>query len=299
MELPDSIYKQALDNALDMIMITKANFDDVGNSPIVYINKAFCQTMEYTQEEIIGQSPRIFQGEKTAMEARDKIRNALNNLQPVQTEILNYTKTGRECWLELSIVPLVNEHQEVTHYLSIERDLSEKKAIEQKLYRDATIDSLSQLSNRQHFMTLSEQELHKSRRYKTKSCVLMMDIDHFKRVNDQYGHQIGDEVIRDTGQIIQSSSRDADICGRIGGEEFAAFLPETSTEEAQNVAERIRKSMEEHSWSHYGIQGNITLSIGLSEFRADDTFEILIKRADDALYQAKSSGRNRTVTNNP
>ncbi len=296
--LPNHLYKQALDNALDVIFITEANFDDVGGSPIVYVNQAFTKLTGYDPEEIIGQSPRILQGDNTSTETLRKIRSAMQKKQSIRTEILNYVKSGKEYWLDINIVPLTNEQGDVTHFLSIERDLSKRIELEKRLYHDATVDSLTQLSNRQHFFELCSNELSISKRYSKICCLLMIDIDHFKHINDEFGHQVGDKALAKTGQVLLSQSRSSDILGRIGGEEFAMLLPQSSISDSLHVGERIRSAMEAADWASENIPYPITVSIGLAKFQFDEAIESLHKRADDALYQAKASGRNCIVNAN-
>jgi len=160
----------------------------------------------------------------------------------------------------------------------------------------ATTDSLTGLFNRRRFMELCEQEFSRSIRYDRPLAMFMMDIDHFKHVNDDYGHDAGDRVLKSLAEISILALRGADVLGRFGGEEFGVLLPETDEESAREVAERLRQSIERASISINGITLSITVSIGVSILKPDmGSMESLLKKADIALYDAKQSGRNRVV----
>ncbi|WP_373974649.1 sensor domain-containing diguanylate cyclase [Chitinibacter sp. SCUT-21] len=175
-------------------------------------------------------------------------------------------------------------------------DITPRKRLEEELKHRATTDSLSGLANRAHFMERAQQEIARAKRYHHPACVMMLDIDFFKKVNDQYGHQAGDAVIKTMAQLCKATLRDNDLLARIGGEEFTALLPETKLAQAYEVAERLRRRIESHSLTlddHRVI--HFTTSIGISELLESDTsIEAPLKRADEALYVAKRNGRNQT-----
>lgn len=176
-------------------------------------------------------------------------------------------------------------------------DISTHKRLEGELRTLATTDVLTGLNNRRAFLEKAETLLEHCRRYRKPCGVLMIDVDHFKAVNDLHGHQAGDDALRATGHAIQQVLRDADIVGRLGGEEFAALLPHADPAGARETAERIRQAVEAivlplADGSHL----RFTVSIGLSALNPPElTLAQLLARADHALYRAKSEGRNRTV----
>ncbi len=178
------------------------------------------------------------------------------------------------------------------------RKISEEalKAISLKYQKMATQDYLTGVSNRRNFMERAEEELSRAKRYNHPLTFLMMDIDHFKRINDTYGHQTGDTILKKVSMTSIDNLRINDLFGRIGGEEFAALLPETPLSDARLVADRIRKSVEKSTWQIDDKSVSCTVSIGISELNNDlSTLDLLMKRADEALYSAKSSGRNCVV----
>ncbi|NVJ62289.1 MAG: diguanylate cyclase [Gammaproteobacteria bacterium] len=294
MHLPDHLFRQAVDNALDIIMITEVELADPGNNKIVYVNDAFCELFLYTREEIIGRSPRILQGDGTSDESREKIRHALKTGHSVHTEIVNYDKKGQKHWIDLKMVPLFDVDYCVTHFLFIERDASERKQREKQLYHEATIDSLTGINNRHHTYQIATHALEKASRYQTALSFMMLDIDHFKQINDTYGHPVGDKVLRQLAQILKNDIRAVDTVGRVGGEEFCIVLPEIKLKNATDMANRIRVNVENFNWQELGLSNPLTISIGLTKFE-EDTLDSLIKKADTALYQAKEQGRNRVA----
>ena len=157
----------------------------------------------------------------------------------------------------------------------------------------ATIDSMTGLYNRRHFLTLAEAEWSRFQRYQRPLSMLMIDIDHFKSVNDRYGHAVGDQAIISVATACQQGKRASDAVGRLGGEEFAVLLPETDQAQAAIVAERIRESIAGHVLSVHDVQFKLTISVGIAAATASMSgIDALLRAADQALYQAKSDGRN-------
>lgn len=178
--------------------------------------------------------------------------------------------------------------------MEINRDITERQALLTKLELQARQDYLTGLNNRGYFMELAERELKKALRYGHHFTVLMLDIDHFKKINDSFGHKAGDLVLKSLAEIFRITLREGDIVGRVGGEEFVVLLPETNVDGAVTVAERIRHMVEMTPVSVSGSTIHFTVSIGGSEPTFQEcTLDLLLNQADNALYQAKNSGRNR------
>lgn len=166
----------------------------------------------------------------------------------------------------------------------------------QELLALSRTDALTNLFNRRHFEERLSTEFARSHRYRVPLSCVMMDIDHFKRVNDTYGHPFGDEVIRSVARVAQKALRDTDLLARYGGEELVALLPETGPKEAHRVAERVRTDIEALSWELPGFDTiRCTASLGVATFPVPsiETAEALIKTADECLYSAKQNGRNQ------
>ncbi len=176
------------------------------------------------------------------------------------------------------------------------RDITNRRRLEDELRKLATTDSLTGASNRRHFIECAEAELKRSKRYGSQMAVFMLDIDHFKVINDTHGHNSGDEVLKRLVDCCRQELRGSDIFGRFGGEEFAAVLVETNQSDAQRTCERLRRQIAGLRVSPAADRISITASIGLTMHMAGDiSIDSLLKRADAALYQAKKTGRNRVV----
>jgi diguanylate cyclase (GGDEF)-like protein len=187
-----------------------------------------------------------------------------------------------------------NEKGEVAGVLAVARDITERKRAEQA-EELASRDGLTGLYNHRMFYSLLKDEIVRTQRFKRPVSLLMLDIDHFKRVNDTYGHQAGDAILKGLSILLMKQARAVDRVCRYGGEEFMVILPETDTAVAMNIAERLRAEVERQP---FGINGGktagITVSIGVATYPQQvDSLEALVKAADDALYAAKQGGRNR------
>ncbi|MEQ8331898.1 diguanylate cyclase [Nisaea sp.] len=165
-----------------------------------------------------------------------------------------------------------------------------------ELERLATTDALTSAFNRRYFMSRLEDEFKRVRRYKHPSSLLMIDVDHFKRINDGYGHDVGDVVLVQLVKVLENALRDLDTVARIGGEEFAILLPETGTKEALVSADRLLNAVRAIRVPVAGKELSFTISIGCTQLDADcETIEDLLKVVDIALYEAKDSGRDKVV----
>jgi len=171
--------------------------------------------------------------------------------------------------------------------------LAKNKCLSNQLVKRASIDILTGAYNRMQFNYFLDAEIDKVNRYGGTFSIIYIDIDHFKEVNDQYGHLVGDAVLQDFSNIVMKHNRTSDIFSRHGGEEFIIITHEANINNATKHAERLRHEIEQHTFDKVD---KITCSFGVTEFRKDiDTVSSLIKRADDALYKAKKSGRNRVI----
>ncbi len=196
------------------------------------------------------------------------------------------------------IAVMYNASRELAHYFR----QSQQLALELAIARDraehlARIDALTGLCNRRAFYEQGETLLRQARRYGKPLSLIMLDIDHFKSINDSRGHAAGDATLQAVALTIQETPRETDIAGRVGGEEFALLLPETSLADASRLAERLRTRIaEKMSVPHDGGEIRVTASFGVAEFDSTtESLDVLIARADALLYRAKESGRNRVV----
>lgn len=210
----------------------------------------------------------------------------------VSFEAHHRSKDGRELlvWTNAQRT----EYDGLPAILSICRDISERKRIENELRKLAVTDSLTGAWNRRYFISRGKEELARSLRYKTPFALLILDIDFFKLINDTYGHDIGDEVLKNLTARCRMELRESDVFARFGGEEFAALLPQTNRDNALATAERLLTSIAAMPMKQISETFSITVSIGIVLFNGQETsIEELIKQADQAMYRAKKQGRNR------
>jgi diguanylate cyclase (GGDEF)-like protein len=175
-------------------------------------------------------------------------------------------------------------------------EIETRKALEMELRVLATTDPLTGLYNRRRFLELGEYEVQRVLRHRDGLALLAMDLDHFKRVNDKFGHAAGDEVLRRFAGICKTCLRAVDSIGRTGGEEFAILLPQSGLEDARRIGERIRAEVESHPMPGPDGPFQVTVSVGAAVFHPADGIEQLQARADAHLYAAKRAGRNRVET---
>ncbi len=203
----------------------------------------------------------------------------------------------RDAYIMITASPFVYENESLV--LLIMEDVTEQKENESKLKqlnelleRRATTDVLTGIFNRLRFNEFLDREINESQRYQHPISLIMFDVDHFKKINDTYGHHTGDRVLQGMAKIISASIRESDIFARWGGEEFMILLPHTDAEHSMLLADKLRNAIETHRFEGSFF---VTCSFGATQFDDQDTAESLIARVDAALYQAKSEGRNRVV----
>jgi diguanylate cyclase (GGDEF)-like protein len=166
-----------------------------------------------------------------------------------------------------------------------------KKYVKDSLEGMVNYDSLTNIHNRRSFSEFLHQEIGRCERYHKVFSLIMLDIDYFKKINDGYGHDIGDKILQELTGIVSQCIRKSDLFARVGGEEFAVVAPETSLEDARLLAEKIREKVEENVFAK---NLKVTISLGVSQYKSKDDTNTIFKRADNALYKAKENGRNRS-----
>ncbi len=262
-----------------------------GKGNIIFWNKSAQRIFGYTEEEIIGQPLTVLMPEHDRESHRKGIEQVKSTGESAYfgriAEMHGRKKDMTDFPIELS-VSMWRVGEEI-FYSGIIRDITKRKQLEADLEKMATTDKLTDVFNRTKFHEVMKKELERAVRYRHPLSMIMFDIDHFKKVNDTYGHSTGDYVLRTLTQIVKETLREADYLVRWGGEEFLIIAPETELERADVLAERIRKAVEAYQ---FNFGGAITVSLGVTRFHRDDTEDSFVKRADDAMYAAKQKGRN-------
>jgi diguanylate cyclase (GGDEF)-like protein/PAS domain S-box-containing protein len=248
---------------------------------IVYANPQLLRMTGYSEHELIGSTPRVFQGPETSEESRQQIRDALQSGKRIRG-------------ISLSMSPMRDADGEISHFVSCLRDVSFERARIERLYTLASIDDLTGLSNRRHFLDRAKNEAEKANRYRRPLSVILFDVDRFKSLNDDSGHAFGDQVLSRIGAICKRIIRRTDLLGRIGGDEFAVLLPETAHAPAIWTADRLRRLVrEEHGYQlHDRLQITISLGVATLNVHVNESLAECLARADAALYRAKASGRD-------
>ncbi len=268
---------------LDRYVIV-CTFDLAGS--ITYVSRAFSELSGYIEEELIGRKHPIRHCgmERDAFKA---MRRSVGNKEVWSGEVRNRKKEGGYYWMHATVEPVFDEGGgRQTGYRLIGEDITDRKRVEEL----AISDYLTKLYNRVKLDEELSREIMRAVRYKTPFCVILLDIDHFKNVNDSYGHQTGDAVLKAIARILKESTRKVDTAGRWGGEEFLVITPSAGIDEGVQTAEKLRSEIESLAFETIGTQ---TASFGVAEYREGDTIESLTERVDKALYRAKSKGRNR------
>ena len=308
-------------NAGDAILITEGTPTDVPGPRILYVNAAFTRMTGYTDEEVAGQNPRLLHGPDTDRTSLDLIRAALREGEPIERELLNYRRDGAAFWVEISIVPVWDEQRHITHWVSIQRDITgrkaaeeaalrgrlaeaqnraleaeieERKRVEAQLLYTAFHDDLTRLRNRAFLMDRLRAVLEQARsRPPFRFALLFIDLDRFKVVNDSLGHRVGDELLRVVARRLSGCVRPQDVLARVGGDEFAILLDDADLPTGEGVAERVVAALAEPV--HLGAFDLYSpCSIGL--VAAPGRYELaedLLRDADIAMYRAKKDGGRR------
>lgn len=282
----------------DLVLITEAGPIDAPGPRIVFVNDAFERHTGYSRNEVMGQSPRLLQGERTQRVELDRIRKALQQAQPVRVELINYKKNGEQFWLELDIVPVDYFSRGLTHWVAVARDITTRKAAEEEIEHLAFYDALTQLPNRQLLMDSLRQSLLPTDNPDRTGALMFIDLDNFKMLNDTRGHATGDLLLQQVAARLNSCVRLRDTVARLGGDEFVVLLEdlgddrETAGNRARVVAQKILASLcEPCDLAGHIHDGTCSIGITLVTQHQQNVGELL-KQADLAMYQAKAAGRN-------
>ena len=296
--------EQMLESNARLLAITKNASSPITLKDIqghyIMVNDVFCKNQNINEAKVIGKTPYdIFSADVAEMITAQDF-NIIQSGQAMQFEI---TLNGADGQLHTFIserFPVFSANGQLTGVGEINTDITQRKkldaalrASEYKMRLLASTDSLTGAKNRRSFFILGNQELARSKRYKRSLSILMMDIDHFKSVNDDNGHAAGNAVLKNMVSVCHEELREQDILGRLGGEEFGILLPEIKIDAAYTIAERLRKRLMELETRTKNMTISFTVSIGVMQCKSKTlTLEDALIQADQALYKAKQEGRN-------
>lgn len=267
---------------------------------VYYVNPAFCKLTGYTEADVFGCQADDYFSFSDGHLTLDEMKQVARENGAWRGDVSLKKKDGGiyQAYLDLTSVSGMNG--EFEGFIFIQRDISALKKVMAELERLARIDALTGLYNRRYFLERFEAELERARRYGHPTSLLLLDLDHFKQINDRFGHGAGDEVLERAGLIINNHMRSMDLGGRYGGEEFIIALPETPLEGAVIFADRLRCKLADVVFKRGEDRFQVTCSIGVGALNAAErVVNNHIKRIDEALYRAKDAGRNRIETADP
>lgn len=296
MNLDSASYSRIIDSLYDGLYFVDTN------RVITYWNKAAERISGFTAAEVIGKSC----ADKILTHVDGEGRCLCLGLCPLaatitdgvdrEAEVFLHHKDGHRVPVLVRVSLLKDTDGKVIGGIELFTDISNIQANSLRvieLEKLALLDNLTQLANRNYIERELQSRFEEHKRLKIPFGILFIDIDHFKRVNDTYGHDVGDDVLRFVAQTFVANSRPFDLYGRWGGEEFIGIIRNINTDDLMNLGNRLRVLIEHSYVVHGGEKLQVTVSIGATSVNDDDSAEILIKRADTLLYESKRLGRNR------
>jgi len=281
-------FKQAVEQSASGVVITNAEGD------IEYINRKFCEINGYTPDEVLGKNPRLLKSGETDATLYEDMWRSLAQGKEWRGEFKNRKKSGEVYWCLESISPIVDKAGEITHYVAVIEDISDRKFAEATIRQLALYDPLTELANRRLLRERLDQTVAWSSRAGKRVALLYLDIDRFKAVNDTLGHHTGDALLKAAARRFGLCLRASDTLARLGGDEFAVVLGDIERDEdAATVAEKLLDAAREPFFIE-GRELYVTASIGISMYPSDtDSIDMLLRNADVAMYHAKACGKNR------
>jgi diguanylate cyclase (GGDEF)-like protein/PAS domain S-box-containing protein len=291
LDISNSRFSSVIDAAYDGIITMDQN------QRINLFNAAAEGIFGYTQNEVLGEPITMLMAEIVGDKHLDYInqfkRSPMKTREMMERSVIyGLRKNGTEFPAEITIskIDVIGEME----YTAIVRDVSERTRLLDELERSATTDPLTGLKNRACLTDKMDELITVNKRYGHTFSIILIDLDHFKQINDSHGHDVGDEVLKRFAQRVLPLFREVDLLARYGGEEFVGLLPDTQLEGAAELAERLRKTIEDRKIDA-NDQGDVkfTVSIGVAQFGVNDDARTIFKRSDGALYRAKEAGRNR------
>lgn len=261
-----------------------------------WANPAFLQKTGQTLEQIQGTVPRVFLSPPPPHYGLPDIWSAILSNGAFSGEIADWKKDGTPYTADTRITPIHSEEGRITHYIAVQNDITDKKLFEETLKKQANFDALTHLPNRSYLKNLLEETIKASRRNGSSLALCFLDLDGFKPINDQFGHEAGDQILVEVANRLLRTVRTGDTVARLGGDEFILLLNDMPQDSfVQHLLNRLLEAISQ-PYMIVGEEVRLTASIGVTFFPRDDSpAEVLLRHADQAMYQAKESGRNQFV----
>lgn len=281
-------YRLLTDHSTDIVL----NIDRIGR--ILYISPSADQLLGYSPDRLIGTRALRLVDRQHRPAVIQAYREAL--AEPDGTQIVEYrtrTATGTLPWFEAHIRAVVGDHRTITGVVAVIRDVTRRKKLEQELSRAASTDPLTGLANRRAFDAALANRLDAAMTGAVAGCVAIFDLDHFKRVNDRFGHAVGDRALQSFARIARGIVREDDLVARLGGEEFGVLFPGATLEQAHYICERLRATLAASKLREGEMIVDLTVSAGITPIDPASGADATLLAADVALYRAKSDGRDR------
>lgn len=256
------------------------------NGKIIEVSSAFSHWLGYSANELLGCTHRVIRHPNTSKTLINSMYSTLANGDGWSGEVAIVSKQGEIFWVEMVIESERDTSHQITNFMGFYNNITDKKRIE-KL---SNCDILTGIANRRKFEAEIDIKAGQCRRHGETFSIILLDIDHFKEINDTYGHQTGDAVLVEIAQLINENLRNTDLVARWGGEEFIILCHNSDISSALQLADKIRIGIAKHKFTF--VQ-RVTASFGVASYKNDENLTSLFKRADEYLYKAKNSGRNR------
>lgn len=263
---------------------------------IEYVNRRFIEESGYPSEELIGNTPGLLKSGRTPESTYHGMWEQLNRGEAWHGELLNRRKNGELFWDDTAIAPITDESGGVINFVAFKEDITQRKEEVERVWRQANYDSLTGLSNRHLFLEQLEHRIRDAHRYGRMFALIFIDLDGFKQVNDSFGHDAGDELLRQSAQRLKHTIRGGDFVSRLGGDEFTIIMPEFEhCSDIEHMADKLINAIS-HPYRIKELDVRISASIGIATYPYDAIdHETLITMADTAMYAAKRRGKNRYI----
>ena len=275
---------QAVEQMDEMVRITDKD------GVISYANEALTAHTGYRKMELVGNKIGMFKSGKHDKAFYKNLWDTIISGNTFRDVFINRKKDKHLFYEEQTITPIMNSNNDIQNFVATSHDITQRVEMEKELHKLATIDSLTSIYNRHKISEELDIEIARANRYESEFSIIMFDIDNFKDVNDLYGHDIGDYVLKELCDVISKLIRESDRFGRWGGEEFMIISPNIDSQKVVQFAYKIKDAISTHIFKDVE---QVTVSVGITSFNKDDTKASILKRVDNLLYKSKDEGRNK------